>query len=99
MDQRSVYEFLAIKGISAQAIGSELVAVIGPDAIAHSTVTKSPRQRQPRAFPCQGSEQPSAAIIEDSILDALDSQPFSSIRELGKLTCIPATAIHRHLAR
>jgi hypothetical protein len=40
MDQRSTCLFLAIKGLSAQAIPSELVPVVGPDAIACSTVTK-----------------------------------------------------------
>jgi hypothetical protein len=39
MDQRSICLFLAMKQLSAKAIHSELVAVLGPDAIAYSTVT------------------------------------------------------------
>jgi hypothetical protein len=37
--------FLAMKRLSAQAIDSELVAVLGPDAIGYSTVMDSLRQR------------------------------------------------------
>jgi hypothetical protein len=40
MDQRSTCAFLAIKGLSAQAIHNELVDVLGPDMIAYSTVAK-----------------------------------------------------------
>jgi hypothetical protein len=46
MGQRSICLFLAIKGLLAEAISSELAAVLGPDAIEYSTVTKDPRQRQ-----------------------------------------------------
>jgi histone-lysine N-methyltransferase SETMAR len=37
------------------------------------------------------------AIIDDAILSALETQTFSSIRELANLTCIPATTVYRHL--
>jgi hypothetical protein len=37
MDQRSIYVFLAMKGLSAQAVHDELVAVLGADAVAYST--------------------------------------------------------------
>jgi hypothetical protein len=38
-------------------------------------------------------------IINDTILDELEKEPFSSIRELAMLTCIPKKTIHRPLAR
>jgi hypothetical protein len=37
--------FLTVKGLSAQAICNELVAVLGPDAIGDFTVTNYLRQR------------------------------------------------------
>jgi hypothetical protein len=40
MDQRSICLFLALKGLSAQAVFNELTAVLGADAIADSTITK-----------------------------------------------------------
>jgi hypothetical protein len=45
MDQRSICLFFAMKRLSAQAIYNELVAVLGPDAIGHPTVTNYLRQR------------------------------------------------------
>jgi hypothetical protein len=97
MDQHSVCLFLAMKGLSANDIHSELVAVLGPEALAYSTVTKYLCKEH---FPVQSSkppENPSLAVIRDAILDALKQQPFSSVREIAKLTCIPRTTIHRHL--
>jgi hypothetical protein len=44
MDQRSIRLFLAMKGLSAQAIYNELVVVLGPDAIGYSTATNYLRQ-------------------------------------------------------
>jgi hypothetical protein len=46
MDQRSIYLFLALKGLSARVVDNELTAVPGADAIAYSTGTKYLRQRQ-----------------------------------------------------
>jgi hypothetical protein len=99
MDLRSICLFLAMKGLSARYVHDELVAVLGPDAIADSTVTSSLRQRQ---FPTISSEpchEPLTTIIDDAILDVLDKQPFSSVRELAKLTCIPTTTVYRPLTR
>jgi hypothetical protein len=45
MDQRSIYLFLAQKGLSARAVSSELTVVLGGDAIADSTIIKYLRQR------------------------------------------------------
>jgi hypothetical protein len=45
MDQQSIWLFLAMKRLSAQAIYNELVAVLGPDAIGYSTITNYLRQR------------------------------------------------------
>jgi hypothetical protein len=45
MDQQSTYIFPAIKGFSGQGIHRKRVAVLGPDAIAYSTLTKYQPQR------------------------------------------------------
>jgi hypothetical protein len=44
LDQRSIYLFLALKGLSARAVSDKLLAVLGANAIASSTVTMSLRQ-------------------------------------------------------
>jgi hypothetical protein len=73
--------------------------VLGPDAIAYSTVTKRLRQRKFPAIPCDATEELPTTIIDGAILDALEKQPFFSILELAKPTCIPKTTIHRHFTR
>jgi hypothetical protein len=35
--------------------------------------------------------------MDQAILDSLEQHPFSSLRELARLTYIPTTTIHRHL--
>jgi hypothetical protein len=84
MKQRSICLFLAVKRVSAQAIHSELLAVLGLDAIAASRVTKYLRQKQFPVIPCQPSDEPSTIIIDNGILDALAKQPLSSIPRLTK---------------
>jgi hypothetical protein len=51
------------------------------------------------AIPCKRLEEPLTTVIDDAILDAINKQPFSYIRELAKLTYFPITAIHWHLTR
>jgi hypothetical protein len=99
MDQRSICLFLAMKGLSGRDVHNELVAVLGLDAIAYSTVTSYLWQRKFPAISSEPSNEPPTTIINDAILDALDKQPFSSVKELVKLTCIPTTTVDRHLTR
>jgi hypothetical protein len=84
MNQRLICLFLAFKGLSARAIHGELGAVLDPDAVAYSTVTKYFRKDQ---LPCtllEPLEEPAIAMIDDAILSALEKQPFSFFRELAK---------------
>jgi hypothetical protein len=99
MDQPLICLSLAIRELSAQAIHNELVTVLAPDAIAYSTLTKYPRQRQFPSVPCDPCEEPLNTVIDNTILDAVKKQPFSSIREMAKPTCIPTTTVHRHSTR
>jgi hypothetical protein len=77
MDQRSICLFLAMKRLSARDVHHELVALLSPDAIAYSIVTSYLRQRQFPVISSEPSREPPTTIIDDSILDALDKQPFS----------------------
>jgi hypothetical protein len=89
MDQRSICLFLAMKRLSAQAISNELVAVFGPDAIGYFTVTNCLRQRHHPSPLREIPDELAATVTDNTILDALEKQPFSSIGELAQLTCIP----------
>jgi hypothetical protein len=88
-----------MNGFSASEIHNELVAVLGSDAIAYSTVTSYRRKRHIPAISSERSHEPRTIIIDEAILDALDKQPFSSVGELAKLTCIPTTAVYQHFPR
>jgi hypothetical protein len=94
MDQRSISLFLAMNGLLARDVHSQLVAVLSPDAIAYSTVNSYLRQRQFPAISSEPSHEPATTIIHDAILDALDKQSFLSFKELAKLTCIPITTVY-----
>jgi hypothetical protein len=99
MDQRSVCVFLAMKGLSSRDTHKELIAVLGSAATACLAVTKYLRQRQLPALSSDNPDKSPTTIIDDAILDALARQPFSSIRELAKPTCIATSTVYRHLTR
>jgi hypothetical protein len=71
MDQRSIVQFLAIKRLSARAIHDKLVAVLGPDAIASSTVIKYLRHCHMFPIPIENLEEAIRTVIDDAILNAL----------------------------
>jgi hypothetical protein len=77
MDQRSICPFFAMKGLSARDVHNELLAVLGLNAIAYSTLTNDLRQPQFPAISSEPSDEPPTTIIDDAILDTLDKQPFS----------------------
>jgi hypothetical protein len=99
MDQRSIILFLAMKSLSARDIHNELVAVLGFDAVGDSTVTKYLRQSRLPPIILYMLEPPTTTVTDDAILNALQQQSFSSVRELAKLTCIPRSPVHRRLTR
>jgi hypothetical protein len=70
--------------------------VLGPDAIAYSTVTPYLRQRRFLST-LVNPEEPLTTIIDQVVLHALGKQPFSSLREFAQLTCIPTTTTPRYL--
>jgi hypothetical protein len=99
MDQRLICLFFAMKRLLAQAIDNELAAVLFPDAIGYSTVTNYLRQRHSPSALRETPDEPAAIVIDNAILDALERHPFSSIRELAQLTCIPRSTAHRQLTQ
>jgi hypothetical protein len=91
MDLRSIALGLSMKGLSGKAIHQELVQTLGVEAVAYPTVTWYLRAAK---FPAQSKEAPDEAreMRADSgntaILKALTDNPFSSVRELLRLTCM-----------
>jgi hypothetical protein len=98
LDSRSICFSFPLRGLSARAVSDELPDVLRADATASSTITKYLRQRQFTSILVTPlPEEPATIVIDQTILDALEQYPFSYIRELARLTCIPTTTVHRHL--
>jgi hypothetical protein len=74
MDSQSICLLLVIKGLLDQAIDDEGVIVLGPDAIACSTVAKYLRQQQFPSVPCDRPQELLNTVINNAILDALEKQ-------------------------
>jgi hypothetical protein len=100
MDQRTIVASLALKGLSARSIHQDLVATLGGDAMAYSTVARYIHDEH-----CSPPSQTAAPIAvssdlddsDEAILSALDENPFASVHQLSRLTHIPATTVYRRL--
>jgi hypothetical protein len=100
MDQKAIVLSLHMKGIWLDAIHEDVMRVLGESAVAYSTVTKyvrseksPPKNDGPLSQPLTVEPGP----VDQAILTALADDPFSSVRELSRLTCLPRSTVHRHL--
>jgi hypothetical protein len=92
MDQRSIVLYSNRKGLTAQVIHDDLVATLGEEAIAHSTVTNYlvvariiPRDPTPFA----AATSPHIDESDEAILIPLEELPFSSVRQLSRAIHLP----------
>jgi hypothetical protein len=89
-----------MRGMSLDAIHEDLMRVLGENAAAYSTVTKYVHSER---FPPKNDGPPSEPIsvepgpVEQAISTALADYPFSSVRELSRLTFLPHSTVHRQL--
>jgi hypothetical protein len=100
MDLEPITLYLAMKHLGALEIHAEINSVLGQGTVGYSTITRYLRKRSlPRSSePAEDeAEIGSCDPIHRAILQALNEQPFSSLRQLVKRTLIPATAIRDHL--
>jgi hypothetical protein len=76
--------------------------MLGKEAVTYSTVTKYAENARfaltteaipPK--PAEGGHGP----VDEAILAAIGEKPFSSGRELSRLTCLPRSTVHRRLAQ
>jgi hypothetical protein len=100
MDQRSKALCRSMKGLSQKAISEGLVQKLGSEAVAHPTVmwylhaAKFPAQRK-EIDDEAGVARPDS--VGTAILKGLADNPFSSVRESFRLTCLFRSTIHRRL--
>jgi hypothetical protein len=92
--------YLARKGLSAMEISNDLVVTLGLDAMGSGSVTRFLREAKfaspnpPTPF---SEENPSIDDSNEAILLALTEQPFTSVRQLSRLTHLPSCTIYRRL--
>jgi hypothetical protein len=98
--QKTIVLCLQMRGMSLDASHEDLMRVLGENTVAYSTVTKYLRSEQ---FLPKNHGPPSEPInvepgpVDQAILAALADDPFSSVRELSRLTCLRRSSVHRHL--
>jgi hypothetical protein len=105
MDQRSVVLDLHLKGLSAHAIHEDLVATLGPKAVAYSTVTHHLREAKLGTAEVTLDPEPCSLHLTSMIPTGLSWQPwkkrkpFASMRELARSTHIPRAIVYRRLTK
>jgi hypothetical protein len=85
MDHQSIVLYLNNKGWPTQVIHNHLVATLGEEAIAYSTVTKYFREVQigrNDAMPSSEAISPHIDDSDEAIRSALEELPFSSVRQV-----------------
>jgi hypothetical protein len=83
MDQRSIGQFLPLKGLDATRIHHKQETVLGPDTIPYSTVTRTLHF----AIQSQTDREAPHSEIDDATVKALGEFPFASLKELGRRLC------------
>jgi hypothetical protein len=100
MDLESITLYLNKKHLSAVAIHAEINNVLEEGTIGYSTVTRYlPKQNFANASHL-APEEPDLEvvdIIDNAILQALDEQPFVSLRQIAKGRLIPMSTVRYRL--
>jgi hypothetical protein len=86
MTRRPIVAHLSLKGLSSREIHDDIVAILGPNAVSYSSVTRNIREAQ---FPPSKPEPHPADVQRDldgsdqAILAALEDSPFASAQQLS----------------
>jgi hypothetical protein len=101
MDQRSIVLYLNRKGWMARVIQDDLVATLGDERIAYSTVTKYLREVQTGPDNATALPEKISPHIDDSdeaILRVLGESSFSSVQHLFCAIHLPKTTVYRRFS-
>jgi predicted transcriptional regulator len=91
---------LAMEHLGALEIHAEINSVLGQGTVGYSTITRYLRKRSSPHSSESAEEEAEIGIcdtIDRTILPALNEQPFSSLRQLAKMTLISVKTIRYHL--
>jgi hypothetical protein len=102
IDFNSIVLYLKVKGMNAREIHIDFVATLGTKVPGYSTVTRWFREGQLDQFSetaVDFTEDAEVDEIDEAILSAFEVQPFGSVRDIARLTCLARSTVHWHLAR
>jgi hypothetical protein len=100
MDFKSIVLYLKAKGMNAREIHSDLVATVGTKGSDYSTVRRWPREAQLDQISETAVDFTEDAEVDENdeaILSTLEVQPFGSVRDIVRLTCLARSTVHWHL--
>jgi hypothetical protein len=100
MDLESITLYLNKKHLSAVIIHVKINSVLGESTIGYSTVTRYLRKQSFANVSHLAPEEPDLGAtdpIDSVILQALDEQPFASLRQIAKRTLIPMSTVRCRL--
>ena len=97
IDLKSVVLYLHKKGLKAKAIHKDIEDTLGPNTIGYSTIREYIRSES-FSSNNEGIEN-EEKIFNDKqnqilVENALKISPFSSVREIAKMTSIPKTTVY-----
>jgi hypothetical protein len=97
MDRKAIVLYLHMRRMWLDAVHGDQMRELGQNAVTYSTVTKYVRSKK---FPPKNDGPPSEPMtvepgpVDQAILTTLADCPFSSVRELSRLTCLPRSTVH-----
>jgi hypothetical protein len=100
IDLESITLCLDMKHFGAVEIHAEINKVLGEGIVGYSTITRYLRKQSfPDSWELAEEELEigSSDSIDHAIVQALNEQPFGSLRQLAKRILIPVTTIRYHL--
>jgi hypothetical protein len=102
MDQETTVLYLQMKGMGLDAFHEYIVRTLRKGAVACSTVIKSvrnarfaPKTEAATLEPAEGQQGP----VDEAILTIFGEYPFSSVRELSRLSFLPRSTVHLYLTQ
>jgi hypothetical protein len=102
MDLTSITFYLQLKGMNGREISDNLVTTLLNDASAYSTMTLWLRQERLPRFSEPGhdlTDDPQVNEPDQALLSALTIQPFGSVHNIARLTCLSCSPVHSNLTR
>jgi hypothetical protein len=102
MTQRPIVAYLSLKGMSAREIHDDIVAILWPDAVSYSSVTRYLREArfppsEPGHHPADVQRDLDGLDSDQVNLAALEDSPFASVCQLSRLIHLPSMTVYRSL--